>query len=146
MLPLAPRIASLMKRWLMGTFQGAVREQHLDYYLDEYIFHFNRRAYTSRGKLFYQHIQQAMVIESVPANLIIGETEELQKTVDSEKKREPQNMRCARDNCVPLKINLDTSILSIENPGGDIHQGVVFYYFNVRISTVKTQDGRHPHP
>lgn len=63
MLPLVNRIASLMKRWLMGTYQGAVREQHLDYYLDEYTFRFNRRTSGSRGKLFYRLAQQAMMIE-----------------------------------------------------------------------------------
>jgi len=37
-------VASLLKRWLLGTHQGAVREKHVDYYLDEYTFRFNRRA------------------------------------------------------------------------------------------------------
>lgn len=74
MLPLAHRIASLMKRWLMGTYQGAVRKQHLDYYLDEYTFRFNRRTSTSRGKLFYRLVQQAMMVDPVPANQIMGGT------------------------------------------------------------------------
>ena len=72
MLPLVHRIASLMKRWLMGTYQGAVREQHLDYYLDEYTFRFNRRTSGSRGKLFYRLVQQAMMIDPVPVNQITG--------------------------------------------------------------------------
>ena len=72
MLPLVHRIVSLMKRWLMGTYQGAVREQHLDYYLDEYTFRFNRRTSGSRGKLFYRLVQQAMMVKPVPANEIIG--------------------------------------------------------------------------
>jgi transposase-like protein len=71
-LPLVHRIASLMKRWLMGTYQGAVREQHLDYYLDEYTFRFNRRTSGSRGKLFYRLVQQAMMVAPVPASSIIG--------------------------------------------------------------------------
>jgi transposase-like protein len=74
MLPLAHRIASLMKRWLMGTYQGAVREQHLDYYLDEYTFRFNRRTSASRGKLFYRLVQQAMLVDPVSANQIVGGT------------------------------------------------------------------------
>lgn len=74
MLPLAHRIASLMKRWMMGTYQGAIREQHLDYYLDEYTFRFNRRTSASRGKLFYRLVQQAMVVDPVPANQIVGGT------------------------------------------------------------------------
>ena len=44
LLPLANRVASLLKRWLLGTHQGAVSAQHLDYYLDEYTFRFNRRT------------------------------------------------------------------------------------------------------
>jgi hypothetical protein len=42
LLPLAHRAASLLKRWLLGTHQGAVRASHLDYYLDEFTFRFNR--------------------------------------------------------------------------------------------------------
>jgi hypothetical protein len=37
------RVAALLKRWILGTHQGAVRAQHLDYYLDEFTFRFNRR-------------------------------------------------------------------------------------------------------
>ena len=74
MLPLVHRIASLMKRWLTGTYQGAVREHHLDYYLDEYTFRFNRRTSASRGKLFYRLVQQAMLVDPVPANQIVGGT------------------------------------------------------------------------
>jgi transposase-like protein len=48
------RVISLMKRWLLGTFQGAVRGQHLDAYLDEFVFKFNRRSSRSRGLLFYR--------------------------------------------------------------------------------------------
>jgi len=46
-LPLAHRLTALLKRWLDGTHQGAVRPSHLDYYLDEFTFRFNRR--TSRS-------------------------------------------------------------------------------------------------
>jgi len=59
-LPLVNTVASLMKRWLTGTHQGAVRPSHLDYYLDEYTFRFNRRRSKSRGKLFYRLLQQAV--------------------------------------------------------------------------------------
>lgn len=44
LLPRVHRVASLLKRWLLGTHQGAVRPAHLDYYLDEFRFRFNRRA------------------------------------------------------------------------------------------------------
>ncbi|MCJ7544795.1 MAG: IS1595 family transposase [Phycisphaerae bacterium] len=66
LLPGVHRVASLLKRWLMGTHQGAVRHEHLDYYLDEFTFRFNRRTSGSRGKLFYRLVQQAASIEPVP--------------------------------------------------------------------------------
>ncbi|MBI4599067.1 IS1595 family transposase [Candidatus Uhrbacteria bacterium] len=55
--PLVHRIASLLKRWLLGTHQGGVQTEHLSGYLDEFIFRFNRRKSHSRGKLFYRLIQ-----------------------------------------------------------------------------------------
>jgi transposase-like protein len=70
LLPKVHLIASLLKRWLLGTYQGAVRPSHLDFYLDEYTFRFNRRASRSRGKLFYRLVQQAAAIDPVPAKKI----------------------------------------------------------------------------
>ena len=52
LLPRVHRVVSLLKRWLVGTHQGAVSHEHLDYYLDEFTFRFNRRKSRSRGKLF----------------------------------------------------------------------------------------------
>ena len=71
-LPLVNRVASLLKRWLLGTHQGAVRMSHLDYYLDEYTFRFNRRTSKSRGKLFYRLLEQAVKIEPVTGHQIRG--------------------------------------------------------------------------
>lgn len=65
-------VASLLKRWLLGTYQGAVRFQYLDYYLDEFTFRFNRRASASRGKLFYRLVQHAMKSESVSKSEIVA--------------------------------------------------------------------------
>ena len=65
--PLAHRVAALLKRWWLGTHQGAISPEHLAYYLDEFTFHFNRRTSRSRGKLFYRLIEQALQIEPVPA-------------------------------------------------------------------------------
>ena len=65
LLPLTNRVAALLKRWLQGTHQGAVRASHLDYYLDEYTFRFNRRTSRSRGKLFYRLVQQAVTVATV---------------------------------------------------------------------------------
>lgn len=34
MLPLCHRVASLLKRWLIGTHQGGISHEHLNYYLE----------------------------------------------------------------------------------------------------------------
>ena len=73
MLPRAHRVASLLKRWLLGTHQGGVQPKHLDYYLDEFTFRFNRRTSRSRGKLFFRLLQQAVLVEPAPyATLVRG--------------------------------------------------------------------------
>ena len=59
LLPRVHLVASLLKRWLTGTHQGAVSHKHLPYYLDEFTFRFNRRRSRSRGKLFFRLVQQA---------------------------------------------------------------------------------------
>jgi len=66
LLPRVHRVASLLKRWLLGTHQGAVRGEQLDFYLDEFTFRFNRRKSASRGKLFFRLAQQAVVVEPHP--------------------------------------------------------------------------------
>lgn len=71
-MPGVHRIASLLKRWLMGTHQGAARPQHLDAYLDEYTFRFNRRTSRSRGLLFYRLLEQAVVTNPAPFDEIKG--------------------------------------------------------------------------
>jgi len=63
LLPRVHRSISLLKRWLLGTHQGAVSLEHLDYYLDEFTFRFNRRRSRSRGKLFFRLVQQAVALE-----------------------------------------------------------------------------------
>jgi hypothetical protein len=65
-------VVSLLKRWLLGTHQGAVDKRHLDYYLDEFAFRFNRRTSASRGKLFYRPLQQALQVDPVPYKKIAG--------------------------------------------------------------------------
>ena len=66
------RVASLLKRWLLGTHQGAVSVEHLDYYLDEFTFRFNRRTSRSRGKLFYRLLENAVQLPPAPYRDIIG--------------------------------------------------------------------------
>ncbi len=71
LLPRVHRVASLLKRWLLGTHQGAVAHEYLDYYLDEFTFRFNRRTSASRGKLFYRLAQQAVQIDPVPFDSLV---------------------------------------------------------------------------
>jgi transposase-like protein len=72
LLPRVNLIASLLKRWLLGTHQGAVRPSHLDYYLDEFTFRFNRRTSRSRGLLFYRLLQQAVALPPVTGQELVG--------------------------------------------------------------------------
>jgi len=59
-MPGVHRIAALLKRWLLSTHQGSFSGKHLEYYLDEYTFRFNRRTSQSRGMLFYRLVEQAV--------------------------------------------------------------------------------------
>lgn len=70
--PLAHQVASLFKRWWLGTHQGVISQEHLQYYLDEFTFRFNRRTFSSRGKLFYKLIEQTVNIIPVPAKFLIA--------------------------------------------------------------------------
>jgi transposase-like protein len=72
LLPRVHTVISLVKRWLLGTHQGAVSHRHLDYYLDEYTFRFNRRNSASRGKLFYRLVQQAVQIQPHPYRSLVS--------------------------------------------------------------------------
>ena len=74
LLPRAHRVASLLQRWLLGTHQGAVAPSHLDYYLDEFTFRFNRRTSRSRGLLFYRLLGQAVAIGPVLCGELVGGT------------------------------------------------------------------------
>lgn len=64
--PLVHRIASLLKRWIMGTHHGRVEPTHLTYYLDEFTFRFNRRKSKSRGLLFYRLMEQSLMVPPMP--------------------------------------------------------------------------------
>jgi hypothetical protein len=64
-LPRVHLVIGLLKRWILGTHQGAIGEAYLDDYLNEFTFRFNRRTSASRGKLFYRLAQQAVHIETV---------------------------------------------------------------------------------
>ena len=59
------RVVALIKRWILGTHHGSVQPAHLDAYLDEFVFRFNRRTPASPGMLFHRMLQQAVVTDPV---------------------------------------------------------------------------------
>ena len=71
LMPRVHRVAALLKRWLLGTHQGGVSVEHLDAYLDEFTFRFNRRKSRSRGKLFYRLLEQAVAVEPAPYKSLV---------------------------------------------------------------------------
>ena len=71
-LPHVHMITALLKRWLLGTHQGAVQEMHLQSYLDEYVFRFNRRKSAKRGLLFYRLLENAMHTKPTTQDELLG--------------------------------------------------------------------------
>jgi transposase-like protein len=65
LLPAVHRVASLAKRWLLGTHQGSVDDAHLPSYLNEFTFRFNRRTSRSRGLVFYRLLELAAAHQPV---------------------------------------------------------------------------------
>lgn len=72
LLPHVHRVASLLKRWLLGTHQGGVHREHLDAYLEEFAFRFNRRTSRSRGQLFLRLIENAVRVEPLPYERLVS--------------------------------------------------------------------------
>jgi transposase-like protein len=72
LMPRVHRVAALLKRWILGTHQGSVSDKHLDYYLDEFTFRFNRRTSRHRGMLFFRLMQQAVQIEPTTYCEVVG--------------------------------------------------------------------------
>jgi hypothetical protein len=66
------RIFLRLKKWLWGTYKGAVQPHQLDYYLDEFTFRFNHRNSAVKGELFYYLLKQAVATAPVPGHQIIG--------------------------------------------------------------------------
>ncbi len=71
LLPHVHLVVALLKRWLLGTHQGAVSRAYLPYYLDEFTFRFNRLKSKSRGKLFYRLVEQAVSTPPVPFDQLV---------------------------------------------------------------------------
>jgi transposase-like protein len=76
-LPYVHRVASLLKRWLIGTHQSYLNKNKLGYYLNEYVFRYNRRTLNSRGLLFMRLLEQAVITEPVTYDEIIRENQGL---------------------------------------------------------------------
>jgi transposase-like protein len=74
LLPRVHLVVSLLKRWLLGTHQGAVSDDHLDYYLDEFCFRFNRRSSAQRGLLFRRLLENAVRVDPLPYEAIVSRT------------------------------------------------------------------------
>jgi transposase-like protein len=72
LLPHIHMIISLLKRWLLGTHQGAVESKHLQSYLDEYVFRFNRRKSAQRGLLFYRLLESAMRTKTITYDELVN--------------------------------------------------------------------------
>jgi len=70
-LPAVHRVASLVKRWLLGTHHGGIGAQHVEVYLDEFIFRFNRRQSNARGLLFYRLLQNAVVVKKLDYETLV---------------------------------------------------------------------------
>lgn len=71
-MPRVHEVASLLKRWLLGTHQDGIQRQHLDCCLDEFTFRFNRRRSNARGLLFHSLAEQAVAVDPAPYRSIIG--------------------------------------------------------------------------
>ena len=72
LLPHVHLVISLLKRWLLGTHQGAIHSKHLQAYLDEFVFRFNRRTSAKRGLLFYRLLENAMKTAPTTLDEITG--------------------------------------------------------------------------
>ena len=71
-LPGVHRVASLLKRWLLGTYHLGYSPRHLPYYLDEFTFRFNRRTSRQPGMLFYRLLQQAVATDPHPLHDLLA--------------------------------------------------------------------------
>ena len=64
-LPGVHRVASLLKRWILGTHQGSIVSEHLQSYLEEFTIRFNRRTSRSRGLVFRRLLERAVATAPV---------------------------------------------------------------------------------
>ena len=79
LLPHVHRVAALLKRWWLGTHQGSIEQQHLNAYLDEFVFRYNRRSSTYRGLLFHRLMEQVVKMPPTIYAHIIGGDEKMRR-------------------------------------------------------------------
>lgn len=79
LLPHVHHVVALLKNWMAGTLHDGVSHEHLDYYLDEFTFRFNRRTSGSRGKLFYRLMQHAVQVGPAPYKTMVKHVREHRK-------------------------------------------------------------------
>jgi transposase-like protein len=72
LLPHVHMVDSLLKRWINGTHQGRISSKHLEFYLDEYAFRFNRKLSTHRGKVFYRLVQLSVATPPAPLKTLVN--------------------------------------------------------------------------
>ena len=70
-MPRVHRVSALLDRWWLGIYQGGISAKHLDYYLDEFTFRFNRRSSRARGMLFYRLVQHALQVDPAPYKRLV---------------------------------------------------------------------------
>jgi len=71
-MPGVHRLASLLKRWILGTYQGSVGDMHLQSYLEEFTFRFNRRTSNSRGLVFRRLLEHSVIASPITRDDIVG--------------------------------------------------------------------------
>lgn len=65
---------SLLKRWLFGTHGSAVSAKHLQAYLDEYVFRYNRRKTKGVGRIAARTIERLVATPPLTMRRLVDET------------------------------------------------------------------------
>ncbi len=93
LLPGVHRVASLAKRWLLGTHQGSAGDTHLQSYLNEFCFRFSRRRSRSRGLVFYRVLELAVSHDPVRYKDLVAHPKPREATARPGPARSPAERR-----------------------------------------------------
>lgn len=108
-LPLVHLLISNLKRWLIGTYKGAWRRQHLQAYLNEYIFRFNRRFW--QGPAFMRALRLICTAESWPEyKTLYGTAANKPRWVHPDTRAVSTDERMAEAVFVSLRMAADASL------------------------------------